>query len=256
MIPDQISKSIYTKEIAQKFEIDETIIQQELTRQIRNTLGKNQEQAIPVDFTLKFKTQQKQQLDSKPEIKEKNHCEYDLIRILLKYGVYAIETEHRNSYNQIESIEISVSELICNELHRDELYFFDPTYNKIFSQISEGISNKQFYRISHFLKSADIEITKLVSEIETDTYELSHNWILQKNIYTNLEIDKLKDAVYSSLYSFKNNKIQHRIDEIRVKIATLQSEEESILEDLLIEQMNLEKLKIAFSHALGRIIIR
>jgi DNA primase len=256
LIPDQISKSIYTKEIAQKFEIDETIIQQELTRQIRNSLGKQQEQSTPVDFTIKTKTQEKQQSETRPVAKEKNHCEYDLIRILLKYGVYAIETEIRNSENEIETIEISVSELICNELHRDELYFFNPTYNKIYSQISEGITNKQFYRISHFLKSEDVEITKLVSEIETDNYELSHNWILQKNIDTNLEIDKLKDAVYSSLYSFKNNKIQHRIDEIRVKIATLQEGEENILEDLLIEQMNLEKLKIAFSNALGRIIIR
>lgn len=256
LIPDQISKSIYTKEIAQKFDIDETIIQQELTRQIRNSLGKQQEQSTPVDFTIKTKTQEKQQSETKPVAKEKNHCEYDLIRILLKYGVYAIETEIRNSENEIETIEISVSELICNELHRDELFFFDPTYNKIYSQISEGITNKQFYRISHFLKSEDVEITKLVSEIETDNYELSHNWILQKNIDTNLEIDKLKDAVYSSLYSFKNNKIQHRIDEIRVKIATLQEGEENILEDLLIEQMNLEKLKIAFSNALGRIIIR
>ena len=78
-----------------------------------------------------------------------------------------------------------------------------------------------------------------------------------KNIDTEYEIDNLKQAVTDSLYVFKTNKIEQRIKEIRTEIQAL-SDSENIneLEDLIIEQMNLEKVKIAFAEKLGRIIIR
>jgi len=40
LIPDQISRTVYTKEIAKRFDIDQTIVEQELIKLRRNILGK------------------------------------------------------------------------------------------------------------------------------------------------------------------------------------------------------------------------
>jgi DNA primase len=153
-------------------------------------------------------------------------------------------------------VEVSVAELICHELHRDELTFNHPAYNRIYQQISEGLTQQILYKSSYFMRSEDQEIVKIVSEFESENYELSHNWLTLKNIETNYEIDKLKSAVMTSIYTFKTDKIQQRIDEIRVTLSTISEDEIAAIEDLLIEQITLEKVKIAFAEKLGRIILR
>jgi hypothetical protein len=106
------------------------------------------------------------------------------------------------------------------------------------------------------MRSEDQEIVKTVSEFESENYELSHNWLTLKNIETNYEIDKLKSAVMTSIYTFKTDKLQQRIDEIRVALGSISEDEITTIEDLLIEQITLEKVKIAFAEKLGRIILR
>ena len=57
-------------------------------------------------------------------------------------------------------------------------------------------------------------------------------------------------------YTFKTDKIQQLIDEIREKLTIISENEIEAIEDLLIEQITLEKVKIAFAEKLGRIILR
>ncbi|NDF59938.1 MAG: DNA primase [Crocinitomicaceae bacterium] len=260
LIPDSISRTVYTKDIAAKFDIDELIIQQELAKLRKNNLSKaptpNEPPAenaflptgtpeLPTKVALQTKT-----------IARVNHTEEDLLRILIKYGPFAVEIEQQDEHGKDVLVEVSVAELICHELHRDELTFNHPAYNRIYQQISEGLTQQILYKSSYFMRSEDQEIVKIVSEFESENYELSHNWLTLKNIETNYEIDKLKSAVMTSIYTFKTDKIQQRIDEIRVTLSTISEDEITAIEDLLIEQITLEKVKIAFAEKLGRIILR
>jgi DNA primase len=260
LIPDSISRTVYTKDIAAKFDIDELIIQQELAKLRKNNLSKapapNETPAenaflptgtpeLPTKVALQTKT-----------IARVNHTEEDLLRILIKYGPFAVEIEQQDEHGKDVLVEVSVAELICHELHRDELTFNHTAYNRIYQQISEGLTQQILYKSSYFMRSEDQEIVKIVSEFESENYELSHNWLTLKNIETNYEIDKLKSAVMTSIYTFKTDKIQQRIDEIRVTLSTISEDEIAAIEDLLIEQITLEKVKIAFAEKLGRIILR
>jgi GTP:adenosylcobinamide-phosphate guanylyltransferase len=97
----------------------------------------------------------------------------------------------------------------------------------------------------------------VVSEIETDNYELSQNWLNKHNIDTNTELDKLKNAVLHGIYVFKSDKLQQRIDEIRIELTEVaEMDDFKKVEDLLVEQITLEKVKSAFSAQLGRIVLR
>lgn len=258
LIPDQISRTVYTKEIAKRFDIDQTIVEQELVKLRKTALGKqNAEpgQTVPeVDYSVTRKPKIEQAHSNDHEIDDQiNATEYDLIRILIKYGTLVIPDEKR----ELSLEDVTVAQLICNELFRDELTFNHPTLQKIYEYANEGINQqKTTFQAKHYLRSEDQDIVQIVSEIETDKHELSHNWLKDKNIETNYEIDKLKAAVSSSILAFKTDKLQQRINEIRKKISQLGDDEIEKMEELLIDQINYERAKMRFAEQLGRIILR
>ncbi len=268
LIPDEISRTVYSQEISKRFEIDINIIHQELFKLRKNQLAKQQatntpqqalEPEIPSYESATTENQSTQTSDTKHHFISLDHAEYDLIRILVKYGVLAIEIEITNEFQQKTKIETSVTELVCAEIHKDQMYFENAVFQRLFNEVNESLNQeKRFLKSSHFLKSTDIDIVKLVSDIENEPYELSHNWLKEKNIETNYEIDKLSDAVLTSIYHFKMSRIIKRIYEIQSELANLNAandDEFASMSLLLMEQVKLEQVKTVLSKALGRTIL-
>ncbi|MEN9445688.1 MAG: hypothetical protein RL728_200 [Bacteroidota bacterium] len=268
LIPDEISRTVYSQEISKRFEIDINIIHQELFKLRKNQLAKQQslptqkeslEPEIPSYESATTEKQNTQTSDNKQHFISLDHAEYDLIRILVKYGVLAVEIEITNEFQQKTKIETSVTELVCAEIHKDQMYFENAVFQRLFNEVNESLNQeKRFLKASHFLKSTDIEIVKLVSDIENEPYELSHNWLKEKNIETNYEIDKLSDAVLTSIYHFKMSRIIKRIYEIQSELANLNAandDEFATMSLLLMEQVKLEQVKSVLSKALGRTIL-
>lgn len=256
LIPDQITRSIYANEISSRFDIDLQVINQELGKLRKNQLAKNLDEPAIAEFTIAPNPpkEQAQTVQKKPK---KFFAEQDLIRILIKYGQYAVEIDQLNEKGEKEKVEVSVAELICHELLKDDLTFENEIYAILHQLISAGLTEGTLYKPSYFMRHENQEIVKIVSEIETENYELSNNWLLMHSIDTNTELDKLKRAVLDGIYAFKSEKIQHRISEIRSELSeAIEMENESLIEDLLVEQVTLEKIKMALSAELGRIILR
>ena len=262
LIPDQITRSIYTQEIAKQFDLSEQIVTNELNKS-RNTAAVKQlqeqerqpiqQQSFQPDPSNDF--QEIPQPVKKEKVSSFDHNEYDLIRKMIKYGQYEIETEQFDENDQKIKIKTSVVELICHELDRDELLFFTPLYNKIHQLIVEGLAQNIFYKPSHFLKLEDQEIIQFVTDIETELNEVSPNWLIKHNIHTNTELDKLQNAILHSIYNFKLGKIDQRIKKIETALETLDIENENDkLADLISEKIALDNVKIVFSEKLGRII--
>lgn len=262
LIPDSISRTVYAKEIATRFDIDEAIIQSELLKIRKGLLAKSGEvPAAESEMIVPAPTPAPQATtaSSIAEIPPTNlysHAEYDLMRILIKYGTYAVELEQVNELGERLSFETSVAELICHELHRDELVFFHPVFNEIHTVIAQGLEEGIFYKGSYFLRSENQELVKLVSELESENYELSHNWLTKYNIDTNTELDKLRRAVQEAVYTFKADKVEHRIREIRTELEKTPTEQHDRIADLLAEQIALERIKKAIAEQLGRIVLR
>jgi DNA primase len=262
LIPDQITRSIYSKEISTRFDIDQTIIDQELLKLRKDQVVRPANDPVVTDHFTPNNYTQPVQTPAQPPVEvrtvsRQDHTEADLMRILVKYGPYALEMDHTDEKGEQLKIETSVAELICYELHRDEMTFTHPVFNRIHQVISNGLVEKTLYKASFFMRSEDQEIVKTVSEIETDAYELSHNWLNKYNIDTNTELDKLKRAVIDSIYTFKSAKLEQRINEIREAIGELEEMNEvEKIGDLLIEQITLDRIKVSIAAQLGRIILR
>lgn len=273
LIPDEISRSVYSQEISKRFEIDTNIIQQELFKLRKAQLSKQQpqqtqqvQQQEPAEQDIPSYASPTTISSSSQVTTTKNtgfdslyHAEFDLIRVLVKYGVLAVEIDITNEFQQKTKIETSVTELICSEIHRDQMNFENAVFQRLFIEVNDQLINeKKFLKPSHFLKSSDMEIVKLVSDIENEPYELSHNWLKEKNIETNYEIDKLSNAVLTSLYNFKANRILKRINEIQTELSTLDHNDDNSfasIELLMMELIKLEQAKSTLSKALGRTIL-
>jgi DNA primase len=254
LIPDQITRSIYIKEVAKQFELDEAIVLGELNKLRKNQLAKeHNEPAIAEnpELTDTFTERPVQVTTPRPAFAIE---EYDLLRILVKYGQFAMETEHLNEQGVPQPVEVSVAELICHELAKDELFFTYPLFNKIHTIITEGLAKKTLYKTSYWLRNDDQEIVRFVTGIETEEHEISPMWLSKYNVDTNREIDKIKDAVMGGIYAFKAHFIQGRISDIRKELENVDAENMDRIADLLSEQIILERVKQSIASKLGRII--
>ena len=256
LIPDQITRSVYVQEIAKQFDISETIISNELMRLRKNTIAKQIQEPELKEATLPqnngfFDTNQAPELVQNES--ESNFLfEKELIRLLMKYGIREV---HIPNAVDTEKNKTSVIELIHEELNKDELTFDFPLFAKIYSQFVEGLSENTLYTSSFFLRHEDQEIVSFVSDIESNEQELSHNWVVKKNIFTRLESDDLYSTVIFSIYNFKYNKVDLHLKKIKRKLSSETFEDNDLLL-LLSEQMAYERVKKVFSEKLGRIILR
>ncbi len=258
LIPDQITRNVYVQSIAQRFDIGEDVLTAELIRNRKDHIAQKKNapefREIPVQKTSVDQAQTAQKEGAKKEI---DHCEYDLMRVLVKYGPNVIELDQINEKGALEKIETTVAELIQHELFEDELTFEEPLFQKMYEIINNALNENGFLKPSFFMSLDDQHIVKYVSEIEMSDQEISHKWFTKYKIHTNTEGDKIKQATLGAVYAFKMSKVQGRIHEIQ---QTLRDEEvdmdEEAMNDLLAEHVALDQVRKAISEKLGRIVLR
>jgi DNA primase len=256
LIPDQITRTVYLQQISQRFEISEQIVSNELIKLRKNVVSKQIQE--PEIMDLPVEKQIEPQLAPEPStVKEQGlHNEFDLIRIMVKYGTRVVQVEQVDENGKKILAEASVIELIHHELDKDELFFTNPLYSRIYGLFVEGLLNNELYSASFLKRQEDQEIVMFVSDIESNDHELSSKWFTTYNITTRSEGDRLNEMVMNAVYAFKSYKIEQKIADIREKLKRADELKDEELMDLLAEQMTYEKIKILFADKLGRIILR
>lgn len=263
LIPDQITRNVYMQSIAERFEISEQILANELIK-LRADAAKQNRFKRPVQPTehQEFPSEQdlvpqEYQSDSPIIDNLDEPTEFDLMRILVMYGPNVVILDEIDEKGEKTKVETSVAELVCHELAVDEMVFSNPVYNKLHQIISEALEESAFLKTSHFKRLEDQAIVQFVTEIEMNQHEISHNWMTKHNIATNTEKDKINQATMGSIYAFKSAKVEKRIRKIQQTIGKKEEElSHEELMDLLSEQVSLEQVKVLLSEKLGRIIIR
>lgn len=256
LIPDQITRTVYLQQIAQRFDIAEQVVSNELIKLRKNVVAKQIQEPEIADLPVELQHEPVVVTPEHANVSKNAHDEFELIRVLVKYGTRVIETEHLAEDGTKTIGETSVIELICHELDKDELTFSDPLYAKIHQIFLDGLQENTLLKSNFFRNQEDQEIVQFVTDIETMDHELSSKWFTNYNIQTRSESDRLPDMVNNAIYRFKAAKIEQRIDEVRKKLQNADELPHEELLDLIAEQMAYEKIKLIFSEKLGRIILR
>jgi DNA primase len=250
LIPDQITRSIYQQQIARLFDINEQIVTNEMIKLRKNTLAKQLQEPEIRDLPLEIPLTDDKALTYTGT--EHHFNERELIRMMVKYGVYEVRIVRDNE--EKEEAKTSVIEMICYELERDELTFSHPLYNKLHQLFLDGLNEKTLYSTSFLRRIEDQEIVQFVTDIESAEHELSHRWMQDFNISTLGESDRLEQAVMRAVYGFKAAKLEERINHIRKQLEEEISDEKMM--DLLSEQIIYEQAKKTITGFLGRTILR
>jgi len=263
LIPDQITRTVYLQQLAAKFNISEEIVSNELIKLRKQTIAKQQNEPevkeiplAPINLEGTGSVEGTEIADPLNRETANLHDERNLIRMLIKYGTWIIQTDQTDEHGKTHRVETSVTELVIHELEKDELYFKHPLYSDIYQLILDGFNENQLLSLNYFKRLENQEIVRFVTDIETNDQEVSSNWLNKHQIYTRSEGDRINEAIIQSVYSFKTAKIEERIREIQHELKQPEKLSDEDMMILLAEQMTLEKVKLIFAEKLGRIILR
>lgn len=282
LIPDKIKQQVYTKECANIFDIEEQILAGELIKLVREKQQKEQKKSyqnrstslsggltqdepppealIPPEFQT---GNSPVGVPSEPKEIAKDTLYYqerDLVRLLLNYGTFSIQTKHLEEDNEgLEKeidTEISVIELIVHELEKDELGFDHSIFKLIYKEYCDGLDNSKFLEQQDFVRHENPDIARMAVDVLSEKHELSPQWITQK-VKIKREIDNLDRAVMEAIYSYKSAKVVHEINQIQNEMTNLNDHDDDMitLVGLINRQKQLDKVKMVLSEKLGRRII-
>ena len=255
LIPDQITRTVYLQQIAQQFDMSEQILSNELIKSRKNTVAKQLQEPTLKDLPVEKQTEIDLSPSDTEPVSESLHDEFNLIRLMVKYGTRVVKTEQIAENGEVNQVETSVIELIHHELSKDNLTFSHPLYHKVYQLFVDALNDNNLLAINYLKRLEDQAIVQFVANIESNDYELSTKWLSNYNIETRTESDRLSEALHNSILGFKSYVVESRIREIRQQLSNESLTDEDMMA-LLAEQMAYERVKIVFAEKLGRIVLR
>jgi len=260
IIPDQIKRSVYTKECSSLLEIPEQALINETNKILRNNISKqikhsspsSQPQEIPDDAFFPEEFQDTQAKKEGPS-NDLEHWEKEITRLLVSFGDKSIKVESVNENEEKVLEEVSAALYIVDSITNDNISFDNETYQKVFSFYKENIEQEKLPSHQDFINNPDQSISQFSINIFSNQHELSPNWETHK-IFTTTEDQQLKVAVINTMYAFKLSKVNQLITKNQEQLKTETAEDIHL--QLLQEQVNLQQIKKQLAAKLGRIILK
>jgi DNA primase len=255
-IPDTIKRSLYLRECATLFEMDETLLVRELNQMLKKSIYQQQKKNRP-ESRLSLDEEQRQAMEAgKPEhiafkvISDTHEIqERDLIRILVAYADQTFD---------LEDEQHSIAELILTNME-DALDTIDgPIYRRLLEVSIKALEEGKVIQPEYYLSHEDKELQSLAMDLLISPYEYSENWekrwqlFLQTQPYPDKNF--YNDATQSIL-RFKLKKFNRKLKENQQKIvesAQNVNDEETLL--LMQVHQKLLQTRLEITSALRTVI--
>lgn len=251
IIPDQIKRSVYTKECSSLLDVSEQALINETNKILRGNASKKTTTSEPEQFPDFYDIDGPQELQQETGT-DLQHWESDIIRLLITYGDQTILVESENQNGEKITEEVVVAVYIMSNISADNILFEKPIYQKVCDFYVEKLNNEELPTHQDFINHINQEISQLTINVLSIQHELSPNWETHK-IFTTTEEQQLKLAVYNTVYAFKLSKLNKLIGENQEQLKTANEEKQL---ELLQEQVTLQQVKKQLAHKLGRIILK
>ncbi len=254
LIPNNITREFFIKECAKLFEISEKSLINQLNKVVAQKIKKDyyRTQSYEDDNIDVNSEKQEEQFVANyydPEPQEKA-----IIELILNFGNNYFDIEMLDENNMITKNNLQIANFVINSITEDELTFDTPLYNIIFNEIVENITNQNFDIQKHFINHHNADVSLMSVNMIATKYNISPNWekynIERPSIYEN-EL-KIRNNIIETLYSFKIKKIEIMIFNIDNNLKKADNEQE--FENLLIQKIQLNKIKNIFCEKLSYII--
>lgn len=253
LIPDPISRSLYTKQCSEILNISEQTLLNEINKILRKKITNTAPESGSRDTTDVVSNEfiAAPQIDYDLESNESQ--EREIIRLLLLYGNDIILFKKENDDHEITDVTVKIGDFIIHDVLTDEIRFDNELCQQVFNEISETLDQEIIRDKNFFFNYPRKEVAAFTIDLCMTPYALSHNW-KKNNINVDIEPDRLKETVLTSLLTFKAKKIERMIKENGNKLKETKNNQEVTL--LLDAQRKLKDTSIRIHKELGRIIIK
>jgi len=266
VIPNNITRSVYTHDCANLLNIDEKMLIREVNKiRLKNVekqkkRSPEKKETLPVEHDEAFRNV----FSADPYEK----YERQLIHYIIRYGMNPIyrcfEREKRREGKKAIEVDVLVEEgplvihFIKYDLERDHIEFTHPLYRQVFEEAVEKSGETDFVPDKYFLYHPDPKISELASEVMTDKYRLSkiHAKLLSENTNDKdsclIEENSLETLVPRATTELKNAYVLQKIERIKKAMQTADSDQ---MITLLQELRQLQNIKKELAKILGERII-
>ncbi|MCF8367500.1 MAG: DNA primase [Bacteroidales bacterium] len=254
-IPDAIIRSVYVKECSFMMEMAEQTLMNELNKLLRKKFRQNIND-IPEETVVEVpEIPYERQIQVKQN--DTSYQEKDIIRLMLNYGHEEIFLDQTSEEGEQIEVGVKVAEFIVNDIRMDEITFSNERFQKIYEEYIDFIDRGELPSESHFINHKSKNISSVAIDLLTTPYQLSDKWESVARIEVFTEFQKLKQAVFNSVLSFKAKKIEQLIAEVQEKIKHANDAEH--YEDMILlmkRQKELKDISKDINLQLGRVITK
>ena len=261
LIPDPIKRSLYIKECARLFGVDEQLLVGEINKIIAQKIRKHQQKAAAQQDQPPFPSAPPpgvgefadEQLMPPARAEEKvaqgdEYQERDLIRLLLLFGDKPFDKDSDQSVAQF--IMSNIDDVIDN--------FDSVVYQRVAKEIQVLVDRGEQPSMEHFMQHDTAELRQLAIDLATSPYEFSENWEKKWDVVLNQKAPDenfVKDSAHG-LKRFRLRKLSRLCEENILKVSELAlSDEEEELVLYLKLQQRLQSLRNSLAKELGTVVL-
>ena len=263
VIPDNIERSVYTKECSRLMEISENVLLTEINNRrykelINNKNGESNSTepgGVPTATAAEATTPaaQTEEPTNAPALPRytarqsttqyiNDLSERTLIRYIIRYG--DLELFPKDDAGEMWK----VASYIFNDLKNDEIVFSNPVYQKIREEAEAQFAREDANLTRYFTSHPDTEISRIALNCISDKYELSKVHTKYQHIAS--EEERIGELVPRALFELKDAIIGQEIKDIQQQLKRGQGDE-SEKRQLMQRIAELFKVKAALAKELG-----
>ena len=221
LIPDNITRSVYVQETANRMNVKEEMLYNEIARIRKGKTG----ELTPLPYKASVQPVAKETLTPLKTggISPCDLEEMMLVRYLLLFGEQELYEE--------EDVKVTVGEYIIDELKEDDLLMLNPKFQGIQQEYSQQCKIPGFIAAKYFIGHTNPEISAAVADILSEPYELSKIWMMKEAAVKTEEM-LLEELLPKIIDNYKIRRIELMCKEADDKILEFQNagNEEELLE--------------------------
>ncbi len=246
LIPDQILRSTYLSELAQRLGIKE----QTLLNSMNGMIAKNKEdkgKQAERDAERQGTQQEQPQFIGLHTIDEQTReVEKLLVKAIIRDGEKVIfenvETEDGGT------TDMTVAQYVAYDLGSDALSFHDERYNQILDEAVAHSGEPDFKAEAYFLHHPDMEIGQLAAELAIDRHQLGKGFELKERE------GGLRQHVLHLVLDLRMDIVEKHLKEITKQLKEVGKDNEQMMK-LLEEFKDTQQLRDALAKQLGNDVI-
>lgn len=244
LLPDMVARATYIQQCASILNMEERVLNDELSRQIAHNLYEQNKQTNaqqpqptpsepPITISLPQEEQQKVEYTFGEEMQERA-----VIKTLLNHADKSTKQIFVNNDNKYIEDNVNVGEYILAMISADEIKFKNPLYQKIFdAYFDEYIKNNRLLKTDMLLNMGDEKINSLVADLLVSPYKTSKLWSEKYNVLLpDANASSIVDKeVKQTLLHLKFRKLDATLKDLRKQLKQVQDEESMML---LLQKIN------------------